>query len=435
MPQLEEPKLEEPTEPVTIVENPFEKRHKMAKASSEVTFGADLIKAVEMLKPAAYDPLLIGKGGEHLVFEIPKKDLPEKYRDVVAKVNFHRAHKLLHQYALAAKEADPIKAVQIQEAAVAELYAEKREFETDIKQMRDYLGADTGPRIKVFIQQMPVNRLILKTLGIEWPEDEPLPEMIPVWVSVQRRLDYASSDYIPLRGYYAEYEHAALLKLPPEEQERIYNIANTVLVDPESPAQVDEVEMEAVLVTYPNLRSIKMVAEMEPVFQEKLKDTVKRLVKYTNEVGTILDFAGLDNIFLMNGEEGWKLQTPDALLPNKTKLSDLQKAVEDFLAHKQPSETARVFNALNTLRVVNALAMIAGIPDRVVVKDIERVPANAWRTFLMKTMYDKDVPQKGMPIQVPAVNARSLNVAPAVSRPTRRSRISKAKLDKPTAAE
>lgn len=419
-----------------------ERRKKKLQERAHTSGDMTLLQYVEDLKPADYDPLLIAKGGEHLVFEMPSRKLPEKMRDVVVKVNFHKAKELLSEYWRASQAKNDKEAAQIREEAEIRLRHEAEEFDERQKQLRAYFGANAVPRIKVFIEPVPIDKNVLNALRppapevapgeesvtevrpdfSEWPNKE-IPKEIPGWISVQKRLELNPDNMVSLNGYYAENLHADLFKDTPERQAERYDHAHRVLTQPARPdvsAEEQDNDLEAVLAMYPDLVDVDIKCRDDAAFKAKLADTAKRLVRYTNEVGVALDLAGSDNIILVKGEKGWELKMPDALPPGDFRMQNLKDAVESFVHDGGPPafNAAYVLNELNTVRVVNALALISGVSDRVIIPDIEKIPSESIREYLSKFVYGKSILQDTE--APPAMNvaaADSATVAKGRARP------------------
>jgi hypothetical protein len=124
--------------------------------------------------------------------------------------------------------------------------------------------------------------------------------------------------------------------------------------------------LNQVLEFYPTFHKLIERIENDDAFKVQLQETTRQLITYTKKTSVALDFFGSQNILLMKNEKGWELKLPDPFLNDDCRMYVLRDAAAKL---KQgipltPSERFGSLVALNALRAINALAMIADIPDR-----------------------------------------------------------------------
>jgi len=380
--------------------NPFEERKALSRSHFGEEFVSDVEKRVaeemELLSrvprkkgeaasvlDTGVQPVLGGVGGEHLVFDLAKKNAPEKIRDVVVKVNVNRSLGLFRFGILH----DAAAIGHGEETMDEEMEARKKK----LTELRSYFGKDSVPVQRFLICDMPVSKQIIdgwdrlhrRPSHRHWvPEGAALNvKTIPAWVEVQRRIDLDPKKTVSLNGTYFEHASSPLGKLPPKESERIYAQAHDLLVghtdlDPEEQRHI-------VLSVYPSLEGVAKRLD-DPVFVKGLRDMVRTLIRYSKETDTPLDLMGKNNIVLTETAQGWKPKLLDPLLPDDRVFGDFGTAVARAKKGWILDGGLRngVFNAMNTVRVINALAILSGIPDRLQIKDLEEIPAAGWRRIM-----------------------------------------------------
>lgn len=356
----------------------------------------DLESAIKALKPEEYfkPPTkgrertvehfeLLAEGGEHLVFEF---DDP-KHRNVVYKVNFHQTLPVLERLVSAAREKDVAKSVKIaHEAATRELQEQIEHRKDQVTILRDYFGQRAVPVQRLLVREVPVSREVIRQLRPSAEPEGEIPPTIPAWVSIQRRLAIDPERTVMLQGYYPE---AAIERAdePGAEALALYDKGHDLLVGRRGTEDMPHEEQESAAIgMYPKLKAVKR-RMADPKFSASLRETTKRLVDFTNETGMPLDVVGKNNVFLFEGEQGWEVKMPDALYPElHLTMSDLSKFADELERDKGLDiyDSVRAMNLLNTVRYVNALAIVAGIPDRVAIPKLKMVPGYVWREALVK---------------------------------------------------
>ncbi|OGL74523.1 hypothetical protein A3E39_00690 [Candidatus Uhrbacteria bacterium RIFCSPHIGHO2_12_FULL_60_25] len=328
-----------------------------------------LADALSDLTPETYLPHLMSKGGEHLVFEF---DDP-KHRNIVYKINFYQTvpflkYDLRNIHERAAAEKNLQNAMEMQKNRLTIL--------------RDYFGYHAVPAQHLMVRDIPVSKAVIRRLDptvLDAVTD--LPDTVPAWVAVQRRLQFPEGDVVSLNGYYPE-SPTALLDPKDEDAQEVYDEAHDFLVGRGFTRKTREDELLLAFNMYRNLEQVWDRMSGDAAFASKLKETVKQLVAFTNETGMVLDVAGRNNLVLLKKDGEWTLKLPDALLPDdRLNMRQLERAAGKLeTGSKLDSlDLSYVMNCLNTVRYINALAIVAGIPDRVNVPGVKDVPASRWR--------------------------------------------------------
>ena len=325
--------------------------------------------------PEIAAPRPIGKGGEHLVFEFPDP----KHSDVVMKVNFHQTLPVLrahHQGEIERKKAHE----KMEEAMV--------ERRSQLNELREDFGHSAVPVQRFMIQDVPVSRDVVERLYPGWlREGTAVPPTLPAWVAFQRRLEFDPEKTVSLTGYYPEQRNRGEERT--EELDNVYDVGHDILIGKETDLDPEE-QRNIVLDMYPELQKVAKKAERNPGFTKKLQETVRKLISYTETTMTALDLAGSNNVVLMQGEKSWDLKMPDALPIEDLTTDDLQQASKELKRgrHLTEENESRSLNVLNTVRVINALALLAGVSERLRVEGLDAVPASTWRKEFAATLGD-----------------------------------------------
>lgn len=333
-----------------------------------------LADALSDLTPETYLPHLIGKGGEHLVFEF---DDP-KHRNIVYKINFHQTIPFLKY---------DLRNLHEREAAQKRLHETMKTQKDRLTILRDYFGYHAVPAQHLMVRDIPVSRAVIRRLDPSVLDTvEELPDTVPAWVAVQRRLQLPAGDVVSLNGYYPE-SPTALLDPKDDDALEVYDEAHDFLVGRGFSRKTREDQLLLAFNMYPDLEQVWNRTDGDAAFASKLKETVKQLVAFTNETGMVLDVAGRNNLVLLKQDGDWTLKLPDALFPDeRMSMKKLERAAEKLATRSDlgPSEPLFVMNCLNTVRYLNALAIVAGIPDHVVVPGVKDIPAAKWREAIQK---------------------------------------------------
>lgn len=366
--------------------NPF-RSVEQSRSQSRSRFGLNqqwLLEEIEQLKPADYEPILAGRGGEHLVFELPvrpnadlSKRAPERVRNVVIKINVSET---LDNFTF-----EDLMDEKRTERGMAQMERSMAEREDRLEELREHFGRDAVPAQRFFISDIPVSREIIQGLRRSWlPTNEELPfKTIPAWVEVQRRINLDPGATVSLNGSYLESEHSPLASLEPQKANKEYTLAHEVLTGMTDLSP--EKQRKIALRVYPNLKNIDERMR-EPAFGEALQDFVVKLIQYSEQTNDAMDLMGKNNLVLTKTENGWKPKLLDVLHASDFTFDDFGIAVRAAKSGKRVSdETAGgVYNALNSVRVINALAILANLPDRLRIDALDEASAAGWKEIMME---------------------------------------------------
>lgn len=335
-----------------------------------------LYEAVDELLASDHEPQLIAKGGEHLVFELRDRRKP---RDVVIKVNFRETLPLYD----ARQDGD----VAEEQRLLLEMRQKMRRLKNDLALMRKYFGAQAVPVQQFMIRDVPVTEKVILYLEDDY---EALPdegvEKLPAWISIQRRLDLDPDRTISLDGYYQE--RRLIHQKDPETLEE-YDKLHRLLAQVESMDLSEYEQREMVGRGFDSMANVSAMAEYDEGFRSRLQEPIRKMIRYTLETKNILDLAGSNNAVMSLIDKSWTLKLPDALSTWDVSLDQLKEGA-DALARGEMLEfdlAQKCYYALNTVRVINALAIIAGIEERLDLPFLKGVPPEAWRTELMQVAF------------------------------------------------
>ncbi len=324
-----------------------------------------------------FEPVLKAQGGEHLVFYFEDPNHP----DIIAKINYYYSRPLL-------RAADKTPAEQ--QEARADVNRVITQQTQNMRVIRKYFGQKSIPASQSMVREMPVNLQTIALLDPKFPvTNGQLPESVPVMLTVQKKINLPPGDKtISLTGYYPE---RSLDSHDPRFEDKYLAGHETLTDGPLSQMPADS-QIKYILDMYPDLKPVAKKAETDPQFKNRLKDFAETLIKLADETGITLDVAGPNNsVMIQDKNNKWQVHILDPLTNDDTNLDSLRDVVDllsgttDFPAISQSKldkETAnKAFNALNTLRVTNALATIAGSDKRLSVKNLSSISPNAWITY------------------------------------------------------
>jgi hypothetical protein len=203
---------------------------------------------------------------------------------------------------------------------------------------------------------------------------------------LQRYLDLPKDKTVSLTGYYPESSYNRYHKDQKKRLASIYEPAHDVLIGKSVDHLDPEEERQLILDMYPGLHAVAEKVEDDSTFAAALQSAVKNMIRYTNETRVALDLAGGGNVVLVQGERGWELKMPDPLPLGDFTLEDIvvaSRQVRRGDVMDASVTNANVFNALNTVRVINALAILSGLPEeaRLRIPELSEVPASAWASI------------------------------------------------------
>jgi hypothetical protein len=114
-------------------------------------------------------------------------------------------------------------------------------------------------------------------------------------------------------------------------------------------------------------RSFFEKLNQSPKFRIVVEDFVKKAIGFTSETGAILDIAGDKNIVFGEVNEEWRYELPDALSMHTEPVAERAGEAIHALTQEQTLEGQEwlfLLKGTHYTRIINALAIQIGIPDR-----------------------------------------------------------------------
>lgn len=330
------------------------------------------------LKGQKHWPYLLAKGGENLVFSFDDPRL----QGIVYKANYFESLPMLSAW---------YEGEEAIERKIESMREEMDERTAKLNQLRDYFGFNAVPPQRYVIKKLPVTLALIAALKAEHMiQGMDLPKELPVWVCVQRKIKKPEARTFSLNGNYPE-SKSKLGKKWSQQDIEIYDSAHEVLFGGPLGEADRPTQEKWVLYEYPELLPLWQASIGDPAFKQALQDIVRKLVKYTKETGELLELAGAENMILLKEKEGWNIKFLDALPLKDVNLERLKEVGEKMKDGRSLTLQQRylAMNGLNTLRYINALALIAEVPERLEEPSISAVPAEAWRKEISKIFADR----------------------------------------------
>lgn len=338
-----------------------------------------LVDSVLDLTPEEHGPQVVGLGGEHLVFAFEDP----RHKDVRYKINF--VESLSYPRKDFTKQEDRDKAIK-------ELTKEISDRRERLAFLREHFGFHAVPAEVTMVRELPVNRAVMHKHrpGYLRPKDA-VPETVPALVTVQRGIELDPKQTVSVTGYYPESPKGPLATGHVSEEEYAY--AHQLLINDPSVRSEGEPgeeerkkEFDVIRRMYPEIWEMRRHKDDES-FRAALKAAAAQFIAFTNKTGLMLDLAGHNNVVLTKKGDEWELKLLDVIPPDKeVTMEQLEEVAEKLFYEEDVSpqdQGVDALNALNTIRFANALAIIAEIPDRVLVPEIiQQVSPEQWRALL-----------------------------------------------------
>lgn len=357
-------------------QNPFspeqEWREKRLARPIPDTVPQDLYWAVDELLEPKHEPQLFAKGGEHLVLRL-------KHGGSVVKVNYLESQPMYE--ALLNNDRGAM------DASLRRMQERRRRYLEKIKVLEQYFGRNAVPRQRVLIAEVPVSAAVANGLGqgLEAP-DAGGPRSMPAWIAVQRELDLDPARTVSLGGYYLE--DAVLASREPADIVRYGKVHDILLGPPPTSETERERQTQEVVGLFDDLEKVVKRLERDPGFKPALQQAVRKMISYSSETQEVLDVAGLDNIVLSKDGDDWSLKMPDALSAFECTYGDLRQSAKKLYRGEELDnhEETKAYYAMNTLRVINALALLADIQERLRIPGVKNVSAETWLQALSEAV-------------------------------------------------
>lgn len=288
----------------------------------------------------------LGAGAENIVFEV------EGYPNEVAKVHAKTLGELIDINV--SRDLAPDEATSEQWNHLKKYVREARARH---KELKEYFG-DAVLDEQILRRQIPVTRELLEAAEREDTAKKLEPgKTYKLWTAVrmQERLPEAALDDKDSYSFNTNYLERRL-SLSDEE----YAALNADLLDGAG------LLAEEYLKDYPELAKILERMKNEPEIAEAIQEFVKNAIKYTTETGEIIDVAGKSNLRLYKDDEKWKIVLADPMLGQKQTWASATMALgglaNDYAI--QPNKLGPALNSLNYARLLNSMAVVTGISDR-----------------------------------------------------------------------
>jgi hypothetical protein len=324
---------------------------------------------------------LIGKGGEHIVFE----DI--RFPNYILKVDFIESLPVLYAQ---------VRGDDAIQKAVVEISRKANDHRDRIKRLQSYFLPGQVPTEIVCVKELPLTKkvviAILKDRNIEIPKKLEVPKSMPVLCTLQHKLKLPKKeDRIDIYSSYAELNRTISLDF--------YNEGHRLLASAKSIGPVTKEAREKIIsYIYPSLKKVIKIANEDEGFRYALASYIKQAMKYSADTNEIIDMAGGGNVmFLKNETNTWAPFLMDALSPAELNF-DLIRKTSLMIKHEQEIDVrtkANALNVINYIRFANALAMISGITTRLQVPSITSISPTDWHSGLMIEKYlDVYTPKK-----------------------------------------
>ncbi len=337
-------------------------------------FGHDLVmQASDECRVLPHILHLIGKGGEHIVFE----DL--RFPNYILKVDFIESLAVL--YAQSRGEDEIAKSVNT-------IKTKATDHSARIKRLQSYFLPGQVPTEIVCVKEIPISAKVVKAVlrdrNIEIPKNLKIPKFLSVLCTLQHKITLPEKDKrIDLYSSYAELNRTISLENYAEGHRLLATARSIGPVNPEARAKI-------IQNIYPSLKQIIELSKKDESFQAALIDYIKRAMRYSVDTNEIIDMAGGGNVmFFKNELNAWSAFLMDALSPPELNFDLIRKA-SLMIKHDQPIDVrtkANTLNVINYIRFANALSMISGLSMRLEVPGMDSIPARVWHDGLMIEKY------------------------------------------------
>lgn len=346
-------------------------------------FGGQLVmRASDECRVLPHILHLIGKGGEHIVFE----DL--RFPNYILKVDFIETLPVL--YAQARGEEEVAK-------AVADIEHKASEHRERIKRLQSYFLAGQVPTELVCVKEIPLHEKVVKAIlrdrNIEIPKKLVVPPSMPVLCTLQHRIELPKKeDRVDIYSSYAELNRT----IKPD----YYTEGHRLLASANPIGPIDHSAREKIITyIYPSLKKVIKLSNEDQGFRHALAGYIKRAMQYSADTNEIIDMAGGGNVMFRKNElDCWEPFLMDALSPPELNF-DLIRTSALLIKHGQDVDVrtkANTLNVLNYIRFANALAIIARVSTRLEVPDATAISPESWHSGLMIEKYlDVYTPKHG----------------------------------------
>jgi hypothetical protein len=179
-----------------------------------------------------------------------------------------------------------------------------------------------------------------------------------------------------------------------DDYAEIYDTGHDILTGGPMSDMHPETQMHHVLKMYPELQEVADKADADSSFKRSLHELSDKLMDFIEETGIALDLAGRNNMVMVKHGQSWSVRFPDVLAPGDFSFINLKLTLEDLHEGRAIGERSRMVaaNLVNTVRIVNALALIAGNERRLRYPALATILPEDWRKE-MKPVFARDEQQ------------------------------------------
>jgi hypothetical protein len=334
------------------------RREKVVSETRPNPFPLDKIIHPLLVKyPTSY----LAQGGEHLVFDVGKRKVPEQMRDVVVKANIHYARMLQELGAEYSENTEELPNF-VRDDMEDSIKLDREKYE----RFRSYFGANNVSPQRKFLMRVPVSKDIGRVV---FPDMDMPPEEAWTVVTVQKRAKELGPEYATRRHdigtTYAERKPRVTPEAYAETSARLFS------GEPKGKRRENGVEtMEEIV---PRNARLLSLAEREPGLKAQVIDFVRKAIKYSQDTGEIVDMIGRNNIAFVydtkpDGSRVWRYKITDGFCahPSDMGIRNAEYAVSDLVDEGKTTEERLVcfMNVANYVRAINAMAEQLGIRER-----------------------------------------------------------------------
>lgn len=376
-----------------------------AKPASKEAYRKDL----ETFFTHPDDSKVLGRGSEHVVYEIASPEFAGNVYKINTEMSKGAIRELLRELDRPEEERDENFARKILDHWSESWTEEQGERKAFLENLRNRLGEEAVPKQQFLQQMMPRDFFDPSELFQDEPqmlerikrldEQERMPFRFPAWTSVQRRLETPDKK-MNVSNHYAEWEVGKLDPHSSAGAERLATLeaGDRLLWQGNDEAMSLARRRELVLATCPDLQDFAATItqlearaasgeEAASVELAQLKGevakTVRELEAFSKEQDTLLDLAGLGNAQFVKNDGRWGVRLPDVLPPNRWRRSNFERQITELQANGETATSLELLNGMAMVRALNALSVIADVPERVSVPGASTLDVKTLHRYAM----------------------------------------------------
>lgn len=298
-----------------------------------------------------FKPAFMAQGGINLVYALPN------YPDLIVKAGWNE---ILFNILDNVRNDRPIDS----NPYGSEENRQLKWYQQTLNQARTIFGEEHIPPESVHHLKVPVSRQLVEELR-EKPLDSPIPTELwrdTVWtqVAIQSRVEGLDEPgVVTVYGGYAE----EAIELNNLEHQLDYKIAtDAYLLSPEPGKHV----LRELFLLHPDLEKTGFSAFTDRGFTKALKDFVRKAMRFSKKTGEPMDLMGAGNVFFIPQTEGnWDYKIVDFMTNRRFTDEKFTDDVTRAVRARNWNPVREIKHMLNYVRIVNGLAEIAGIRERI----------------------------------------------------------------------